>query len=78
MTRKWNNEFYVRIGLIPAYWYFYHKIYGFTLESYIQRMNQTQQAKQKRTIARAKETGQEYFTPDRLRKMNASQRLVTD
>jgi group II intron reverse transcriptase/maturase len=78
MTKKWNNEFFARIGLIPGYWYFYHKIYGFTLESYIQRMNQAQQAKQKRAIAREKEKGQEYFTPDRLRKMNAGQRFVID
>lgn len=73
MKTKWNNEFFARIGLIPAYWYYYHKIYGF----HILRMKEKQQKKKARDIQRAKEKGQEYYTPDRVRKMNYAQRLAT-
>jgi len=77
MKTKWNNEFFARIGLIPSYWYYYHKIYGFTLESYILRMKEKQQKKKEREIQRAKEKGQEYYTPDRVRKRKYAQRVAT-
>ncbi len=77
MKTKWNNEFFARIGLIPAYWYYYHKIYGFTLENYIQRMKEKQRKELERRKQRAKEEGQEFYTPDRVRKMQYAQRLAT-
>ncbi|MED4041166.1 reverse transcriptase domain-containing protein [Niallia taxi] len=77
MKTKWNNEFFAMIGLIPSYWYYYHKIYDFSLESYILRMKEKQQKQQERRILRAKEKGQEYYTPDRVRKMKYAQRLAT-
>lgn len=75
MTTKWNNEYFAGIGLIPSYWYYYHKIYGFSLISYIQRMKEKQRIKHARRIQRAKEKGQEYYTPDRVRKMYYAQRI---
>ncbi|XJZ28999.1 group II intron reverse transcriptase/maturase [Bacillota bacterium Lsc_1132] len=77
MKTKWNNEFFARIGLIPSFWYYYHKIDGFSLESYILQMKEQQQKKQTNKIRKAKERGQEYYTPDRIRKMECTQRLAT-
>jgi RNA-directed DNA polymerase len=77
MKTKWNNEFFAMIGLIPSYWYYYHKIYGYTLESYILRMKEKQQNKQEKRILKAIEKGQEYYTPDRVRKIKYAQRLAT-
>jgi RNA-directed DNA polymerase len=77
MKTKWNNEFFAMIGLIPSYWYYYHKIYGFSLESYILRRKEKQKKDNEKRILKAKENGQEYFTPDRVRKMKYAQRLAT-
>jgi RNA-directed DNA polymerase len=77
MKTKWSNAFFALIGLVPSYWYYYHKIYGFTLESYIDKMKEKQQKNYKADLQRAKEKGQEYFTPDRVRKMRYAQRLAT-
>lgn len=77
MKTKWNNEFFAKIGIIPSYWYYYHKIYGFSLESCMMRMKMKQQNKQKRQIQRVKENGQEYYTSERIRKINYVQRLAT-
>lgn len=32
MTMKWNNEYFVQIGLIPAHWLYYNKMWGYTIE----------------------------------------------
>lgn len=47
MTRKWNIEFFARSGLILAYWFYYHKIYGYSIENYIQRMKEKQKKPKK-------------------------------
>lgn len=75
MSTKWNNEYFARIGLIPSYWYYYHKIYGFSLQSYIQRMKEKQRSKLAKRIQRLKEKGQTYYTPDRVRKMTYAQQI---
>ena len=77
MTTKWNNEFFARIGLVPAFQYYYGQQFGHTLEDYIAYMKEKGQKKYKRALQRAKEKGQEYFTPDLVRKKNYAQRLAT-
>lgn len=76
MKTKWNNEFFARIGLIPSMWLYYSKQFGYTLEQYIQRITGKAKAHHERKIQRAKEKGQEYYTPDRVRKMQYAQRLA--
>lgn len=76
MNTKWNNEYFVRIGLIPAFYYYYEKLYGHTVENYLEYMKEKQTKKYKRAIQRAKEQGQEYFTPNLVRKMNYAQRIA--
>ncbi|MGD6857647.1 group II intron reverse transcriptase/maturase [Bacillus infantis] len=78
MKTKWNNEFFVKIGLVPSYWYFYSKVHGLTLETYLQQMREKQRKKQARAYQRAKEKGQEYFTPDRERKIKCAHGLATN
>lgn len=76
MKTKWNNEFFTRIGLVPAHWLYYSKQFGYTIEQYIQRMSRKAKEKKAKLIQRAKEKGQEYYTPDRVRKMNYAWRIA--
>jgi len=76
MKTKWNNEFYARIGLVPSMWLYYSKQFGYTLEQYIQRITKKAKKKVEQKIQRAKEKGQEYYTPDLVRKMKYAQRVA--
>jgi RNA-directed DNA polymerase len=77
MTTKWSNEFFVRIGLISANWLYYNKMFGYTKEQYIQRQTEKTRKKREKHIAKLKEKGQEYYTPDRVRKIRYAQYLAT-
>ena len=74
MKTRWNNEFFARIGLIPAYWWYNSKQFGYTIDQYIDYMKKRQKQRQNRAVERAKERGQEYYTPDRVRKMQCAQK----
>jgi RNA-directed DNA polymerase len=69
MRSKWNNEFFVRIKLIPSYWLYLNKVYGYTIDAYLAEMKAKGKRKLQRAISRAKEKGEEYYTPHRLQKM---------
>ncbi|WP_237100446.1 hypothetical protein [Paenibacillus azoreducens] len=77
MKTKWNNEFFARIGLVPAFWLYYNTQYGYTLESYIDYMKNRQKTKHTRKVQKTKERGQEYYTPELVRKIQYAQRLAT-
>lgn len=77
MKTRWNNEYFARIGLIPTYWLYNSTQFGYTLEQYIDYMKKRQKKSHARKVERAKEKGQEYYTPDRVRKMEYAQRLAT-
>lgn len=77
MTSKWNNEYFVRIGLIPSHWLYYNKMWGYSIEQYLEKLTQKSKKKTERNIQRMKEKGQEYYTPDRILKMNAVKALAT-
>lgn len=77
MKTKWNNEYFARIGLIPAFWLYYKEQFGYTLDQYIDYMKSKQKKEQNRKERKAKERGEEYYTPDRVRKMKYAQRLAT-
>ncbi|WP_041219464.1 hypothetical protein [Desulfitobacterium dichloroeliminans] len=59
MKVKWNNEFFARIGLVPAHWLHYSMQFGYTIEQYIQKMTRKAKENQDRTVQRAKERGQD-------------------
>ncbi|WP_131724720.1 hypothetical protein [Paenibacillus solani] len=63
MKTKWNNEFFARIGRVPAFWLCYKVQYGYTLDDYIDYMKNRQRTKQARSEQKAKERGQAYYTP---------------
>ncbi|WP_408608747.1 group II intron maturase-specific domain-containing protein [Alkaliphilus serpentinus] len=72
MTSKWNNEYFVKIGLIPSHWLYYNKMWGYTLEMYLEKITAKSRAKLEKQIKKLKEKGQEYYTPDRVSKINAA------
>lgn len=76
MTTKWNIEYFCRIGLIPSNWLYYSKMFGYTLEQYIARQTRKVRKKNEKQIARLKEKGQKYCTPDRLAKIANAQRFA--
>lgn len=69
MTHKWNIEYFCRSGLISSNWYYYNKMYGYTLEEYIKRQTTKNKEKLKKRITKLKEKGIEYYTEYRKRKM---------
>ena len=78
MNSKWNNAFFLKINLIPSYWLYLNKAYGYTKEQYLNDTIKTSKSKTKRRIEQIKARGEEYYTPRRLQKMqnawNASSR----
>lgn len=77
MQTKWSNEFFARIGLVPSFWLYYSKQNGFTIDQYIEYMKNAQKKKQDNEMRKTKERGEEYYTPDRIRKMQYAKRLAT-
>lgn len=67
MRYKLNNGFFVGFKLIPCYWLYLNKAYGYTLEAYVTEMKEKGKRHQQNAYRRAK--GEEYFTPHRLQKM---------
>lgn len=76
MTTKWNIEFFTRIGLISANWLYYNKLYGYTKEQYIERQTRKTRERREKLVAKLKENGREYYTPDRVRIIDYCQRLA--
>ncbi|WP_180994147.1 hypothetical protein [Bacillus sp. Marseille-P3661] len=69
MNSKWNNAFFLKIQLIPSYWLYLNKAYGYTKEQYLNDMTKKAKRNLKKRISRAKEKGEEYYTSHRLQKM---------
>ncbi|WP_212376063.1 group II intron maturase-specific domain-containing protein [Alkaliphilus sp. B6464] len=69
MNSKWNNAFFVGIKLIPSYWLYLNKAYGYTLQDYLEELKSKSKQKVQRAIERTHEKGEEYYTPHRLQKM---------
>ncbi|WP_219620121.1 hypothetical protein [Bacillus sp. T33-2] len=69
MRSKWNNSFFIAINLIPGYWLYLNKAYGYTLEQYLSDMKLKSKHSLENAKRRAKEKGEEYYTPHRLQKM---------
>lgn len=65
-TTKWNNEYFARIGLIPANWLYFNKMWGYELEQYIERQKTRAKKNLESKIANKAKRGQEYYTPARL------------
>ena len=68
MTHKWNIEYFCMAGLISANWYYYNKMYGYTIEQYIERQTTNNKRNSERYIQKLKEKGITYYTKERLNK----------
>lgn len=69
MQSLWNNAFFLGIKLVPSYWLYLNKVYGYTKEQYLDDMTRKAKRNLMNKIRRAKEKGEEYYTPHRLQKM---------
>ena len=73
MCYKWNLEFFARIGLVPSKWWFYFKIWGtYTIDNYVVYHTQRNKANLNKQIQKLKDQGKEYFTKEKLKKMDYS------
>lgn len=73
MCYKWNIEFFARIGLIPSKWWFYYKMWGtYTIDNYVVYHMQRNKANLNKQIQKLKDQGKEYFTKEKLKKMDYS------
>lgn len=69
MRSLWGNSFFLKIHLIPSYWLYLNKAYGYTKEQYIDELTQKARQSLHNKIKRTKVKGEEYYTPYRLQKM---------
>ncbi|MED3561469.1 hypothetical protein [Bacillus xiapuensis] len=69
MQSIWNNAFFLSINLIPTYWLYLNKAYGYTKEQYLSDMSIKVKRDIQNRIKQAKAKGKEYFTPHRVQKM---------
>ncbi|WP_442596802.1 group II intron reverse transcriptase/maturase [Neobacillus sp. D3-1R] len=69
MQSLWNNAFFLKIKLIPSYWLYLNKAYGYTEEQYLSDSTRKSKRKLQSRIQRAKAKGEKYYTPHRLQKM---------
>lgn len=73
MCYKWNLEFFARIGLVPSKWWFYFKMWGtYTIDNYVVYHMQRNKANLNKQIQKLKDQGKEYFTKEKLKKMDYS------
>ena len=77
MTIKWNIEYFCRVGLISANWYYYNKMYGYSIDQYIERQTTKNKEKRKRYLQTLKEKGIRYYTKVRERKIANCYRFAT-
>lgn len=69
MKSLWNNTFFLKINLIPSYWLYLNKAYGYTKEQYLNEWKIKAKRRLESNIKRAREKGKEYYSPFRLQKM---------
>lgn len=71
MCYKWNLEFFACIGLVPSKWWFYFKMWGtYTMDKYVEYHMQRNKANMNKYIQKLRDQGKEYFTNDKLKKMD--------
>ncbi|SEW46708.1 group II intron reverse transcriptase/maturase [[Clostridium] fimetarium] len=74
---KWNIEYFCKIKLIPSNWLYYNRMYGYTIEQYIEKQTTRNKGKNERYINKLKSQGIEYYTESRLKAIAYSKGLVT-
>ena len=69
MTHKWNIEWFSKVGLKPANWYYYHIMNGYTLEQYVEKQQGRNKLRGKNNIEKQRQKGIEIFSKERQKKM---------
>lgn len=72
MISRWNVEYFCKIGLIASNWLYYNKIYGYTIEQYIEKQTSKNKEKREKHIEKMKEKGLEYYDKIRINKMRSA------
>jgi hypothetical protein len=76
MTYKWNVEFFCKIKLIPSNWLYYNRMYGYTIEQYVEKQAKKNKDKQEQRVEKMRSQGIKYYTASRLQKIAYSKGLV--
>lgn len=77
MTHKFSNKFFfLNLGLISGEYMYYNFFGKWTLESFVDYKYKQIKNKNRDYVNKLKERGQEYYTQDRLRKIQASKAYV--
>jgi group II intron reverse transcriptase/maturase len=69
MNSLWNNVYFVKINLISTYWMYLNKAYEYSIDEYLKVLKTRTKKQLESRIRKAKEKGEEYYTPHRLQKM---------
>lgn len=72
MCFKWNIQFFVKIGLVPAKWLYFNKVYNYSIESYVEKEMARNKTITQRNMERHSKQGKVYYTNERLKKMDYS------
>jgi len=76
MISRWNIEYFCKIGLISSNWLYYNKMYGYTIEQYVERKTAKSKKKNTKYRDKLKEKGIEYYTDYRISKMRNAGALI--
>lgn len=73
MKIKWNIEFFAKIGLIPANWYYFNHMYNYSIEMYVERQQSKNKTSNKRKFKEMLSDGVNLYSKQRLLKISYSQ-----
>ena len=73
MKIKWNIEFFVKIGLIPANWYYFNYMYNYPIEMYVERQQSKNKTSNKRKFKKMLSDGVNLYSKQKLLKISYSQ-----
>lgn len=77
MKTKWNNSFFAKAGLIPAFWLYYNKQGGGSIDDYLNYLKEESRKSKARYKQRLREKGEQYYTPERNRRILNAERLAS-
>lgn len=71
MCYKQNVDFFACIGLEASKWWFYFNMWGiYTIKEYVEQQKHRNKVITNKHIQKQKNQGKEYFTKERLKKMD--------
>lgn len=70
MKTKWNIAFFAKIGVIPGNWYYFNRMYGYTIEMYVEKQQSKNKRRLKNYIEKLKGEGKHYYTKARQTKIS--------